>query len=156
MLQRAIAHKKVFEGVITVKRMLVALSFTLVLGTASYASESEHPEGAAESAAVAWLILVDAGNYAGSWSAASQLFRQHVPQSQWQTAAANARAPFGALKSRKVQSATFTRSVPGAPDGEYVIVTFASSFENKASAIETVTPMMDADGTWRVSGYFIR
>jgi hypothetical protein len=28
--------------------------------------------------------------------------------------------------------------------------------ENKAAAVETVTPMLDADGVWRVSGYFVR
>ncbi|MGB6002321.1 MAG: DUF4019 domain-containing protein, partial [Thermoanaerobaculia bacterium] len=27
---------------------------------------------------------------------------------------------------------------------------------NKTTAIETVTPMKDEDGKWRVSGYFIR
>ena len=29
-------------------------------------------------------------------------------------------------------------------------------FEKKASAVETITPMLDPDGVWRVSGYFIR
>ena len=138
------------------KFTLALLSFAVLVGTAPHARGSDHPEIAAESAALAWLGLVDAGQYSASWDAASALFRQHILQSQWQTAAANARAPLGALKSRKVQSATFTRSVPGAPDGEYVIVTFASSFENKGSAIETVTPMLDTDGSWRVSGYYIR
>ncbi|MDL1980609.1 MAG: DUF4019 domain-containing protein [Deltaproteobacteria bacterium] len=28
--------------------------------------------------------------------------------------------------------------------------------QKKKSAIETVTPMMEKDGQWRVSGYFIR
>ena len=46
--------------------------------------------------------------------------------------------------------------MPGAPDGEYVVIQFETSFENKKHAIETVTPMMDKDGTWRVSGYYIR
>jgi hypothetical protein len=138
------------------KFVLAVLSFTVLAGTAQFAKGSDHADAAAQSAAVAWLVLIDAGNYSASWNAASSLFRQHVSQSQWQTAAAGARVPFGALKSRKLQSATFTRSVPGAPDGEYVVVTFASSFENKASAMETVTPMLDADGTWRVSGYYIR
>jgi hypothetical protein len=41
-------------------------------------------------------------------------------------------------------------------DIDYRSTSFASSFENKKSAIETVTPMMDKDGTWRVSGYFIK
>jgi len=29
-------------------------------------------------------------------------------------------------------------------------------FANKKAAVETVTPMKDTDGQWRVSGYFIR
>lgn len=61
-----------------------------------------------------------------------------------------------AMKARKVKSATFTRTLPGAPDGEYVVIQFESQFENKAAAIETVTPMRDKDGAWRVSGYYIR
>jgi hypothetical protein len=51
---------------------------------------------------------------------------------------------------------TFTRTVPGAPEGEYAIVIFASTFATKASGIETVTSMVDSDGAWHVSGYYIR
>jgi len=38
----------------------------------------------------------------------------------------------------------------------YVVIEFTASFENKKSAIETVTPMMDKDGKWRVSGYYVK
>jgi hypothetical protein len=55
-----------------------------------------------------------------------------------------------------VQTKTYKTSLPGAPDGEYVIIQFETSFENKKIAIETVTPMMDKDGNWRVSGYYIK
>jgi ribosomal protein S17E len=37
-----------------------------------------------------------------------------------------------------------------------VIIQYDSSFENKKSAVETVTPMLDKDGKWRVSGYYIK
>jgi len=47
-------------------------------------------------------------------------------------------------------------SMPGAPDGEYVVIQFESSFANKESAVETVTPMKGEDGVWRVSGYYIK
>jgi hypothetical protein len=53
-------------------------------------------------------------------------------------------------------SAKFARSLPGAPDGEYVVIQFTTSFDGKAVATETVTPMKDPDGHWRVSGYYIR
>jgi ribosomal protein S17E len=36
-----------------------------------------------------------------------------------------------------------------------VVIQFDASFENKKSAIETVTPMLDKDGKWRVAGYYV-
>jgi hypothetical protein len=50
----------------------------------------------------------------------------------------------------------YTTTLPGAPDGEYVVIQYQSSFGKKNLAVETVTPMLDQDGVWRVSGYFIR
>ena len=47
-------------------------------------------------------------------------------------------------------------SLPGAPDGKYVVIQYDTVFENKSSAVETIIPMADPDGAWRVSGYFIR
>jgi hypothetical protein len=133
-----------------------ALSCAVLFAVASTVCAADHSETAAESATRAWLALIDSGNYAKSWDAASPFFRQSIPQSEWQTAAANARAPLGKLVSRTLRSATFTRTIPNAPDGEYVIVIFTSVFETKGSGIETVTSMVDGDGTWRVSGYYIR
>jgi hypothetical protein len=57
--------------------------------------------------------------------------------------------------SRKLNSAKFETSMPGAPDGQSVVIRFETSFQRKKSAIETVTPMLDSDGHWRVSGYYI-
>jgi hypothetical protein len=138
-------------------RHVVMFYFASLLAMASpVVMSAEGPEQAAESAALSWLALVDAGNYAQSWIAASTLFRQKVPQSQWQAAAAaSARGPLGALKSRQLLSATLAHTLPGAPDGVYVVVQFTTSFEHKTTAVETITPMKDQDGAWRVSGYFI-
>jgi hypothetical protein len=119
------------------------------------AMPAENP-AEAEAAALAWLTLVDAGSYAQSWSSASSVFRERVPQPQWESSVAGARTPLGALKSRKVASATAATSLPGAPDGHYVVIRYDSSFEHKANATETVTPMLDTDGKWRVSGYYIK
>ncbi|HEY2808507.1 MAG TPA: DUF4019 domain-containing protein [Steroidobacteraceae bacterium] len=129
--------------------LLLIVAVPAVPGTAM-------PASSAEAAARAWLALVDAGRYADSWSSAAGMFRQKITASQWAAAAAGARAPLGALKSRTLQSATPRSTLPGAPDGEYVVIQFASSFEHKASAVETVTPMKDADGRWHVSGYFVQ
>jgi hypothetical protein len=120
------------------------------------AASDEHPEAAATSAAVAWLALVDAGHYAESWNAAATRFRNAVAKEQWQSSVTSARGPLGSVQSRQLLSATFKHNLPGAPDGDYVVILFTSSFANKAAAIETVTPMKDDDGTWRVAGYYIK
>jgi hypothetical protein len=41
------------------------------------------------------------------------------------------------------------------PDGRYVVIRYAAVYESRVEAIETVTPMLDRDGKWRVSSYFI-
>ena len=131
-----------------------ALAFVLALVVPATAAEK--PEDAAQAAAESWLKVVDAGEYAKSWEQAAGFFRGAVTKEQWARAAAGVRAPLGTLVSRKVKSREHKTSLPGAPDGRYVVVQFDTKFANKASAVETVTPMLDADGTWRVSGYFIR
>jgi hypothetical protein len=46
--------------------------------------------------------------------------------------------------------------MPGAPDGEYVVVQFDTTFENKQTALESVVMMKQSDGSWRVAGYRIK
>lgn len=133
----------------------IGLLFLLVLSLVARAAETEDTSKA-QIAAKAWLALVDAEKYGQSWDEAALLFRSAVMKAEWEKAARAARAPLGAMKSRTFKSANFTRSLPGAPDGEYVVIQFDSRFANKASAIETVTPMRDKDGTWRVAGYYVR
>ena len=111
---------------------------------------------AAERAARDWLALTDRGEAAASWEAATSLFRRAVSVQQWEQSLAAVRGSLGAVVSRRVETARAATELPGAPDGEYVVFQFASVFEHKRAAIETVTPMRDADGEWRVSGYFIR
>jgi hypothetical protein len=113
-------------------------------------------EKIAVSGAEKWLGIVDSGKYGESWKEAAEYFRNAVKQDQWEQAVQAVRKPLGELVSRKMKSATFKTSLPGAPDGQYVVIEFETSFENKKSAIETVTPMMDKDGKWRVSGYYIK
>jgi hypothetical protein len=116
----------------------------------------EKPEAAATKQATAWLALVDQGKYGESWDAAAAYFRGAVTRDKWAEAAAGARAPLGAVLSRRVKSAKHATTLPGAPDGNYVVIQFATSFANKKKAVETVTPMQEADGSWKVSGYFVK
>jgi hypothetical protein len=110
----------------------------------------------AQAAALQWLALSDGANYAGGWDQAADLLKSAVGKSAWESALLGVRGPLGAVRSRQLKSALFTRSLPGAPAGDYVVLQFETDFEHKAAAIETVTPMKQGDGAWRVAGYFIK
>jgi hypothetical protein len=127
-----------------------------LLTTAPAGAQDADGVAKAEAAALAWLALTDAGDYPRSWDQSAGYFQAAVSKPNWIHAVVNVRQPLGGLISRKVRSATFTRSLPGAPDGEYVVIQYDTQFEHKDSAIETVTPLLEKDGSWKVSGYFIK
>ena len=133
--------------------ILAALAALFVCGSARAA---ESPEDLAQKAAESWLKRVDAGQYAESWDAAAPVFKGAVTKEQWKQAAGAARTPLGAFVSRTLKSRQLTHTLPGAPDGFYVVIQYDAVFKNKAAAVETVTAVR-ADGTiWKVVGYFVR
>ena len=139
------------------KKMLMFVSVIAVVSDFGCNSQdNSEAETAAVAAAKNWLSLVDVEKYAESWDEASQLFRGAVPKEQWVRTMKGLRQPFGKNTSRELKSKRHRTSLPGAPDGEYVVIQFKASFENKESAVETITPMLDKDGKWRVSGYFMK
>lgn len=136
---------------------IFVLSVSLVVLAIIPGLEADQNDGElAAKASAQWLALVDGGKYAESWDESAQLFRGAVTKEKWKESLTAVRKPLGKLISRSVKSKQYTRSLPGAPDGEYVVIQYDTSFENKKSSVETVTPMLDKDGKWRVSGYYIR
>jgi len=103
-----------------------------------------------------WLGLIDQGDYDTSWTSASRYLKGMVTAEQWLQAMKGARDPLGKVLSRTLKSAENKASLPGAPDGEYVVIMFETSFENKKNAIETLAAMKDNNGTWKPAGYYIQ
>lgn len=134
--------------------------FVLVLvlfGVTPYAHGVESDSvSKAKDAATTWLALTDSGKYSESWDTAAALFKGAITKDDWIKAVGSVLSPLGKVKSRKLKSADFTRTIPGAPDGQYVVIQYDTVFENKASATETITPMLEKDGSWKVSGYYIK
>ena len=137
-------------------RIVRFVAVCLMLGAVTGMAEQTEKEKVAVAGAEKWLSIVDEGKYGESWKEAAEYFRNAVKQDQWEQSLQAVRKPLGKLVSRKVKSTSYKTSLPGAPDGQYVVIEFETSFENKKLAIETVTPMMDNDGKWRVSGYYIK
>ncbi|KAG1694646.1 Creatinase [Nymphon striatum] len=105
--------------------------------------------------AITWLEIIDQGKYEESWNKTAPIFQQYLTSAEWNEALKKARKPFGKLLSRSATEEKAHDSLPGAPSGKYIVIKFSTKFENKASAIETVTLKKD-QSIWRVAGYFIK
>lgn len=114
------------------------------------------PEKKAKIAAKNWLELVDAKNYAKSYDDAASFFKVMVKKDDWINTLTGLRSMLRGVVSRQLVSTKFETKIPGAPDGEYVILVYKTKFEKKENAQEVVVPMLDPDGKWRVSGYYIK
>ena len=128
-----------------------ALAVSLVISPALAADAREQ---AAAKSVEAWLAIHDAGRYDESWDAAAEYVKRMIPQSKWEDAMQAHRAPLGNVKSRSVHATTYAATLPGMPDGDYMVLQYKTSFEKKDSAIETIIPMLE-DGQWKVMTYRI-
>jgi len=139
------------------KQMMILLSLLAIAGFMGCGTAGNpEAESAAVDAAKSWLALVDDQQYAESWDETAGVFKGAVSRERWIEMAGGVRRPFGENVSRQLKSKRYRTTLPGAPDGEYVVIQFKSSFEKKKTAVETITPMLDEDGTWRVSGYYMK
>jgi predicted SnoaL-like aldol condensation-catalyzing enzyme len=135
---------------------VIGIIVGLILCSLTIAGSSELDEQLAIVAAENWLRLVDNGKYTESWDQSATYFKNAIKKDDWKRTVKAVREPLGNVISRSAKSQNYMTALPGAPDGKYVVIQFETSFTKKKAAIETITPMMDSDGKWRVSGYFIK
>jgi len=135
-------------------RVCLPLIAVLVLLSCSPAQDPNVK--AATYAAQDWLASVDNGNYGQSWDNASALFQQKISREQWEGTGGGGRTAYGKVISRQLLSATLDTNIASAPGGKFVVIEFRTKFANGHTLIETVSPMQEPNGQWRVAGYFVR
>jgi len=138
-------------------KAIAMLAATLVTALAAFAADPENVDVTpAMRAAEEWLALVDRGAYGESWDRAGVLAQQQQTRVKWELQLEAVRGKLGGVMRRKLRSATYMRDPPKAPPGEYVVVQYDTAFENRPLTVETVSPVRQKDGSWKVSGYFVR
>jgi hypothetical protein len=110
-----------------VRRIIWLVALGLIVATITGRAAEPLKEKAA-AAAEKWLSLIDGEKYGESWKEAAEFFRNAVKQGQWEQSMQSMRKPLGKLVSRQVKSKTYSTSLPGAPDGEYVVIQFETPF----------------------------
>ena len=134
--------------------MKKAILIPLLALLSTSAAWTQVDTSAAKSAALKWLQVVDAKNYAESLQMSGSAFRNQLTAAQWSQAVSAARSTLGKVKERRFSSANAAKKSPKAPSGDYVVMQTQAKFEQR-SAIETITVVLE-DGQWRVVGYFIK
>jgi len=136
--------------------LAAACLFAGMLAFAADEAKTEPTPEEAKAAALAWLTMVDDGKYEESWKESASIFQSRVTAADWANKLTQVRRPLGKAETREFKEAKFARELPRVPKGEYWVIQFATTFEGPIRTIETVTPMLDKDGKWRVSGYYIK
>ena len=142
------------------KRGFVFLSCLAVIsfeGCATHSAskiltEKRTREQGARAAALQWLQLVDAGDYAQAHEEEPARLRTSTTETQFVRSLEKRRTPFGRVLSRKFIGAAVTRKLTGWPDGRHERILFRTSFEHKALAAERVT-LVHESHEWRVADY---
>jgi hypothetical protein len=103
-----------------------------------------------------WLSLIDDEKYHESWEEASESLQKQVSRDRWRQVMRTVRESLGEMQNRKLVRAKFHDKLPGHPAGEYILIHYATSFESKPDASEIITLTKESDGSWRVSGYYVK
>jgi uncharacterized membrane protein len=111
-------------------------------------------DAAARAAADKWLALLDRGKYRDAWKQASRHHRPQVTADEWEAQIRAMREASGALRERTFTSSRISRTLPGAPDGDYTTLEYATAFEKKSKAVEHVVLSREGNN-WKAAGYSI-
>jgi hypothetical protein len=130
------------------------LALLLIAPRSLPAQSNEQAVEAAKEAAQEWFALLDADKYEATWEEAATFFKSKVTAEQWAAQVRRAHAALDSLRARSLVAARYTKSVPNAPEGEYVVAQYRSMY-GKKETVETTYLKKDA-GTWRVAGYYVK
>jgi hypothetical protein len=103
-------------------------------------------------ASKAWVAQIDAGQYEESYAFGCGAMHDKVPQDRWMEVLKALRTPWGPVVSRKQISHIYKPTGWQGSEGEFMIITYDTSFQQLSAATEVVVLKWE-DGRWRGAGY---
>lgn len=114
--------------------------------------------------ATSWIESLDNEEYERAWDETSAYFKEASAQASmtrdaWIARVQKDRQMLGKILTRRQEMAVYTTEIKDAPKGEYVVVKFRTRYDAHGKRLnieETITPELQSDGTWKISGYYIK
>ena len=103
-----------------------------------------------------WLGLLDQNQYDSCYETASEYMKNASSKAGFIQNIKEVFSPLGKRISRELVSISFHKQLPDAPEGNYILLQYVTRFENKNQAVETITAMLEKEGSWKISGYYIK
>ncbi len=146
--------KKIFPKLIFL--ILTVLCLTALSGCFNSSESNSQAETKALKAAENWLVLLDSLKFVEAFKNAAKPVQEEATEKEWKFAFDEMNKLTGRAFLRKVFQKQYFSSLPGFPDGEYVVIVFHTTFVKREETLETVILTKEEDGKWRVLNYHIK
>jgi len=109
---------------------------------------------AAQSVAEDWLVLVDDGDYAESYSQAAGILQDKITEDVWMQQSKQKQSQLGDVQSREFSAAQYRESIPQLGDGPFVVMQFEAEY--RPATFQEIVLAKKEDGEWKIAGYNLR
>ena len=111
---------------------------------------------AMDKTARAWLEKLDKGYFQQCYDETAEILKNNLDTVQWLANMTSYRKPLGQAEKRKEVNMFYDNQPQNAEAGDYVTAQYASVFQQKNVIIESVVLKKNQDGSWQVSGYWLK
>jgi hypothetical protein len=102
--------------------------------------------------AMEWLAIVDKGDFNTAYGMATKALQLTIPQNEWVTMMQVMKGSLGQVTERKVIDIRTAKDPAGAPQGDYMIFVYETTFSSGKKATEIIS-LQEYNGVWRVYSY---
>ena len=139
-----------------INRSIVILFTLLIFSTTPIIALAQQDTGhPAIIAAEQFVETLDKLDFATAWNQTGIVNQSYIDHPEWYKKLLAVRPHLGHVLKRSIKKLSQYDSWVGLPDGEYLRVSFITTFLNKVDSLETVV-LVEEQGEWYVSSYHLR
>ncbi len=99
-----------------------------------------------------WLAIVDKGDFSTAFDMSTKALQLTIPKNEWVMLMQTMKGSLGAVTERKIIDIRTAKDPKGAPEGDYMIFIFETTFASGKKATELMS-LQEYNGVWRIYSY---